>query len=188
MIAPSATPHTVYLSSFIDTTNISAITWTDFGNISAVFDKQTGTIDAQKLTPRRVYTVKYTVTSKCGVSSAKAYVMSSTDKVKNNREIYICKDLELSKSVNLNQILGMDSNGTWTYPNDTDGIVEVNVTTSSEKFGKSKIFNAKKAYETAVASGTATYNIAGDPNHKRFKFQYTAADGKVIDFALIVGE
>jgi hypothetical protein len=176
----------VYLSSFVDTANIVSIKWSNAGSFLNFTDDETGALDAQKFIPRRTYTYKYTVTSKCGVSSAKAYIYTSTDKVrvKTGREIFVCKDLELSKYVNLNQILGLENSGTWTYPNDTDGVIAGNVTKSSAKFGGSMIFNAQKAYAEAGTS----YDMAGMPNTKAFKCQYTDVNGTVYDFTIVTGK
>jgi hypothetical protein len=189
MIDPSSVPHTVYLSSFIDTANVVSVKWDSFGNALGFIDNATGALDAQKLTPRRVYTYRYTVTSNCGSSSAKAYVYTSTDKirVKNGREIFVCKDTEMSASVNLNQVLGVESNGTWSFPDDTSGIVVSNITTSSAKFGSSKIFNAQWAYEES-SQIAGEYDVAGNPEQQAFKFQYTAVNGTVFDFTVVVGK
>jgi hypothetical protein len=186
MIDPSIVPHTVYLSSFIDTTNIKSVKWGSYSRAIKFADEATGALDAQKFTPRRVYTFRYTVTSSCGSSSAKAYVYTATDKmrIKNGREIFVCKDTEKSMSVNLNQILGVESNGTWSYPDDAMGIVVSNVTKSSAKFGGSMIFNARRAYYEGIQ--TKSYEFAGDPNRQAFKFKYTTANGTVFGFTLVV--
>jgi hypothetical protein len=187
MIVPATAPHTVYLSSFIDTVNATSVKWHSSGSPDLT-DDETGALDTQKFISKHVYTYKYTVTSKCGTSTAKAYVFSSTDKVpvKNNREIFVCESMESSKYVNLNQILGLENNGTWTYIDDANKIVENNVAISSAKYGNSRIFNAQKAY--AEASQSTAYDVAGKPNMKAFKFQYTAVNGKVYNFTVVAGE
>jgi hypothetical protein len=188
MIAPATSQHTVYLSSFTDTSNVLSIKWDGLGSGLNFIDDETGALDAQKFMHRRVYTYKYTTVSTCGTSTANAYVFTSTDKmrIKNGREIFVCKDLELSKYINLNQILGLENNGTWSYPNDTNGVVAGNVGTSSAKFGGSKIFNAQKAYDDA--SQTTVYDVAGKPDMKAFKFKYTAVDGTAYDFTIVAGK
>jgi hypothetical protein len=174
----------VYLSSFIDTANVISVKWNSFGNAPDFIDDKTGELDAQKFTPKRVYTYKYTATSRCGNSLAVAYVFTSTDKlpVKNNKEIFVCKNLDLSKYVNLNQILGLENNGTWSYC-DPDGVIAANTAVSSVKYGNSQIFNAQNAYDKA---GT-TYEVTGT-NNKAFKFKYTTANGTEIEFTIVVGE
>jgi hypothetical protein len=188
MVAPSTNSHKVYLTSFIDTTNVVSVKWDNLGAIPKILDETTGEFDAEQLTGRRVYTYKYTVTSKCDTSTAKVYVFTSTDKlpIRNNREVFVCKDLELSKYVQLNQILGLEGNGTWSYPGDVNGstVTADNVVTSSAKFGSSKIFNAQQAYADA---GTL-YDVAGKPDTKAFKFRYTPVSGDPVDFTIIVGE
>jgi hypothetical protein len=189
MIDPSTSPATVYLSTFIDVASVKSVKWSGVGNFISLTDDETGAFDAQNLQSRRVYTYRYTATSECGTSTAKAYVLSSTAKVPvKNREIYICKDLESSKYVNLNQILGMDHRGTWKYIDDLQDIIYNNVTDSPEKYGFSTIFNAQEAYEWVEALSTSDYDHPENPKTKMFKFQYTSVDGTVVDFTITVGE
>jgi hypothetical protein len=195
MIDPSSSPAKVYLSTFIDVANVESVKWSGVGNFINLINDETGEFDAQNLQPGRVYTYRYTAMSECGPSTAKAYVLSSTAKlpVKNNREIYICKDLESSKYVNLNQILGMDHRGTWKYIDDEYSIVPFFISESTEKYGFSTIFNALGAYEEVYAmtdDGTypSKYDHPENPKKKMFKFQYTSVDGTVVDFTITVGE
>jgi hypothetical protein len=185
-LTPSTTSHKVYLSSFADQFADASIKWNSAGNIPAFENLESGTLDAQKLTSRRVYTYIYTLTRKCDSSSAKAYVLSAVGKlpVKNNKEIFVCHNLETSAHLNLTQLLGVENNGTWTYPNDTDGVVEANVKTGAAKHGSAKIFNAQKAYDEAGTS----YNVVGKPATKAFRFKYTVANGVAIDLTIVVGE
>jgi hypothetical protein len=187
MIMPSTAQHTVYLSSFIDTVNVKSVKWDSFGNTLKFDDDETGALNAQSFMPKRIYTYKYTVTSQCGSSSAKAYVFTSIDKVRRNgREIFVCKDLEASMSVNLNQILGVEGNGAWSFPDDMYGIIISNITTSSVKFGSSMIFNAQRAYEEG--SQTDGYEVAGNPEQQAFKFRYTTVNGMIFDFTIVTGK
>ncbi|MDR1594098.1 MAG: hypothetical protein LBS43_06385 [Prevotellaceae bacterium] len=185
MIAPSTSSHKVYLTSFIDTLNIASVKWLNPDNIPKFTNDVTGELDAQKFAHKRVYTYKYTVASKCGNSSAKVYVFTSQDKlpVKNNKQIFVCKDLELSKHVQLNQILGLENNGTWTYPHDPNDIIINNVRKSSAKFGSSMIFNAQKAYDEAGNE----YDSTGKSGYKAFQFKYTQANNEIIEFTIVVG-
>ncbi|MDR2285926.1 MAG: hypothetical protein LBE04_00385 [Prevotellaceae bacterium] len=187
MIAPSNAPHAVYLTSFIDTLNVESVKWTNSVNKFPKFlNDATGELDAHDFLPKSIYTFKYTTTSRCGSSSAKAYLFASIDKLplKDNTEIFICKDLPLSQHVNLNQILGVENNGTWLYPNDKDSVIFDNVKVSSIKYGASHIFNAQKAYSEAGTS----YDSAKNPTNKAFKFRFVAPNGKTINFTLIVGK
>jgi hypothetical protein len=92
----------------------------------------------------------------------------------------------MSASVNLNQILGVESNGIWDFPDDVNGVVALSVTPSSAKFGSSMIFNAQKAYADGEIWGG--YEVAGNPKKQAFKFQYITAKGTVFDFTIVVGE
>jgi hypothetical protein len=183
-VEPSGSPHTLRMSNFVDVIGGASIKWDNAGAFPAFADVETGALDVQKLAPKQVYTCKYTLTWKCGSSSAKAYLLTSTGgpRFKNNREIFVCRDLEMSKYVNLNQILGMDNEGKWSFPNDPDGVIIANIHVSSAKYGGSRIFNAYQAYAEAGDS----YAVAGDPGKKAFKFNYDA-NGKSFSFTVIVG-
>jgi hypothetical protein len=185
MIAPSDSQHNVYLTSFVDTLGIISVKWDNIHNHVPQFtDDATGELNAQKFMSRRVYTYKYTAESKCGYSQAKAYVLTSSDKlpVKDNREISVCRDMESSKHIQLNQILGLEDNGQWSYPDDTEGVTGSNVKVSSSKYAGARIFNAQKAFDDA----SEAYGISGNPGAKAFKFKYTSAEGTVYRFTIVV--
>jgi hypothetical protein len=55
---------------------------------------------------------------------------------------------------------------------------------SSAKYGYSRIFNAKQAYDDADAS----YDVAGKPDTKAFKFKYTPVNGMAVDVTVVVGK
>jgi hypothetical protein len=187
IIAQPNTQHSIYLTGFIDTFGVTSVKWDSPQNSSTGFaDDATGEIDAHKLVSRTVYACKYTVTSKCGASSAKAYILTSKDRlpVKINREISVCRDMESSKHIQLNQILGLEDGGQWSYPDDADGIIKNNVAVSSPKYAGARIFNAQKAYLEAAKN--ASYDAAGKPNVKVFKFNYTSISGLVYGFKLTV--
>ncbi|MDR1338913.1 MAG: hypothetical protein LBK58_02490 [Prevotellaceae bacterium] len=187
MISPSDTHHSVYLTSFLDTTDITSVKWYNPQNCVPDFSNcASGELDAQKLISRNVYTYKYTATSKCNSSSARAYVLTSKDRlpVKNNREISVCRNMESSRHIQLNQILGLEDDGKWSYPDDEYGVVSRNVTVSSQKYAGARIFNARKAYGDALK--TASYDMTGNPNVKVFKFNYESVSGTVYRFNLKV--
>jgi hypothetical protein len=187
-VAPTARQSTVYLSSFLDTSDaLSSIKWTKATAYAPDFvNDSTGALNMAGLI-HRVYTYKYTVTTKCGSSSAKAYLLvSDRNAPSHNREIYICKDLESSEHVQLNQIMGLGNDGRWTYPNDTRGTVKGNVTTASPKYAGAMIFNARQAYADAVQ--TSSYAVPGKPDIRAFKFRFTAVTGKVCEFTILVGK
>jgi hypothetical protein len=185
MIAPAASQHEIYLTSFIDTVNATTVKWDNYSRLVPDFsDTESGALNAREFTANRVYTYKYSVSTQCGVKSAKAYVFTSPDRMPvNHKEIFVCRDLELSKYVQLNQILGLEDDGTWSYPDDTEKIVEKNITVSSPHYAGAKIFNAQKAYDEA---NNASYSIDGNPNAKRFKFQFKSSRNTTCEFAIVV--
>jgi hypothetical protein len=186
-VKPTATEHNVLLTSYLDTMNFNPVKWENYANHVPDFSNSaTGALDAGKFTPEKVYSYKYTVSSECGSSSAKAYLFTSTNRIPaNNRQIFVCKDLKMAARIQLNQILGLENNGQWSYPVDSDGVVKNNVTVSSAEHAGASIFNAAKAYEEAAKN--TTYDVPEKPANKAFKFKFTAATGEVYEFTLIVG-
>jgi hypothetical protein len=187
MIAPSNVPHAVYLTSFIDTLDAESVKWTNsVSKFPKFLNDETGELDAHDFLPNRIYTFKYTTTSKCGSSSANVYLSTSINKrlLKDNVEVFICSKLDMSQQVNIAQILGVEIDGMLLYLDDTDGVAFDNVHVSSTKYGESYIFNAQKAYSEAGAS----YEVAGNPANKAFKFIFAASNGMVFYLTLIVGK
>jgi hypothetical protein len=175
-VCPSPPNHTIQLSSFLDSTDYNIIKWQpapsgypqfqddETGEISGVFQKGT-------------YTYRYTVSSpysECGSFSAKAYVRVLSDRILSKTDtVVICKELDASAAVQLNQILGLALGGIWKYasPINPDNTVSDNVTeyTTPSKYAGAYVFNAQKAYADANTSYDYTYKgIAG----KKFVFLY----------------
>jgi hypothetical protein len=178
---------TVYLTGFLDTIYSPLVNWERYTAYAPGFtDKATGALYASDFTDKMIYTYKYTVSTKCGSTSAKAYILtSSKTSPANNKEIFICKDLESSKYVQLNQITGLFDNGVWTYLDDTDGIIKSNVKTCSSKYAGARIFNAQKAYDEAMK--TTSYTVAGKPEVRAFKFRVVSLNGTVCEFTIMAG-
>jgi hypothetical protein len=186
-VKPTPTEHYVLLTGYLDTLNFNPVKWENYANhIPDFANSATGALDAGKLTPQKIYSYGYTVSSKCGSFSAKAYLFTSTNRIPaNNRRIFVCKDLEPNTRVQLNQILGLEDTGQWSYPDDSDGVVKKNVATASAKYAGATIFNAVKAHEDAAKN--TTYNVADKPENKEFKFKFTTTSGEMYEFTLIVG-
>jgi hypothetical protein len=73
----------------------------------------------------------------------------------------------------MNQIVGLDPDGTWTYPLDPNSAIVNNVSIypSGSAYSGARIFNAQKAWAEANSAYNITYK--GDVNAKKFVFQYT---------------
>jgi hypothetical protein len=186
-VKPTATEHYVLLTGYLDTLNFNPVKWENYANhIPNFANSATGALDAGKLSPEKVYSYKYTVSSKCGSSSAKVYLFTSTNKIPaNNRRIFVCKDLEQNTRVQLNQILGLEDTGQWSYPDDSDEVVKNNVAVSSAEHAGATIFNAAKAYEDATKN--TAYDVPEKTENKAFKFKFTTTSGEMYEFTIIVG-
>jgi hypothetical protein len=166
----------IRLSAFID--SIGTVEWTKTGaapNIAL----HTGAILTDEINEkaRTTYKYLYSQTSQCGTSSAIAYVHVLGNRMLRKIDtVAICGSQELSKHVNLNQILGTELGGTWKYdpPVNPDNTVQSNVTefsSTSNHYG-AQVFNAAQAYIDAPDYGYK-FNYRGDTEAKKFKFEYT---------------
>jgi hypothetical protein len=179
-ICPSPPARTVQLSKYLDSTDYNRIEWEQVSPYPIITNPETGLIQDANLYKSSTYTFKYTLRSPehsgCGSSAAKVYM-----RVLNNRvfgrtvdTIVICSALSTSRSVNLNQISGLELGGGWTYPNDPDNIVFNNVKefAAPSKYAGAVVFNAQKAYAEANSSYDVSYKgVSG----KAFNFVYTAS-------------
>ena len=163
---------TIHLSSYIDSLPYAyTIAWlpsTDFSS------DERGSLNVSGWSTPRTGSYKYTVTSTagCGTFTAKAYV-HAVNKYDKTETVYICKELPLSRVLNLNRIMGVEvNNGIWSYPNDTPGATSSNVKTlPSGRHQGAKVFDAYNAFN--AASSHADYD-AGIVNHKKFEIKYTS--------------
>ena len=112
----------------------------------------------------------------CGSQTAKAYVQAIDTYNKNRTEtVYICKDLPLSRLINLNRIFGLatGSGGTWSYPTDPNGTINSNISLlTAGKHAGARMFDVLKAFNDA---SHAAYNHSA--GHKQFEINY--ADGTI---------
>jgi hypothetical protein len=168
----------IRLASFVDSVDHSTIKWNRINpgapNIIAGTDESTGSINSREFAENSTYVYKYTV-SQCGRSEAKVYIHTLKDRIYRTPDtVMICQNHESSKTIYLNQILGLDLGGTWKYDNtvNPDATVAkcvVKIPTPS-KYAGMMIFDATKAWNSAPAS----YNVAykNYSNAKIFKFVY----------------
>jgi hypothetical protein len=168
----------VYLTRFLDSLAHNTVSWTKM-SIAApdVINPQTGEIGGTNLVGTFKY--KYSLASNCGTSSAIAYLHPLKNRFTRHIDtIVICKDEKQSRSVHLNQILGLKIDGEeWTYggdPLNPDGALDPYIKTfpTSSSYEGALIFDAYKAY--SENSGKYGINYRGDTNAKAFVFQYKA--------------
>jgi hypothetical protein len=185
----------IFLSSFIDTLDHFSTQWTKLNHAAPdIADAKKGQIDSDRLRPGVTYKYRYSLMSDCGSTSAIAYVHALKNRTFHRIDtVVICKDHESSRSVHLNQILGLELNGEWKYDNtvNPDNTVMSNVKgfPKSSNYCGALIFNARQAWTDAASAG---YNILyrGNAKAKKFKFQYSSPDSciedKVQTFVIIV--
>jgi hypothetical protein len=178
-ICPSPPARTVQLSKYLDSTDYDIIKWEQVSPYPVIANSETGLIQDANLYKGSTYTLKYTLRSPeylgCGESTARVYMRVLNNRVlgKTVDTIVICSALATSRSVNLNQISGLELGGVWTYPN-PDNVVFNNVKefTAPSKYAGAVVFNAQKAYAEANSSYDVSYKgVSG----KAFNFVYTAS-------------
>jgi hypothetical protein len=176
---------TVNLTSFIDSAELTTVHWekgTLFSPaIIAGTEKTSGSINTADFINITTYTYKYTMSSKCGSSTSKAYIRTLKDKVLHIPDtITVCRSHEAGESLNLNHILGLELGGSWKYDStvNPDSTVSANVTYSppSSKHAGALTFNAIGAWNMA-SSSRYSINYRGHTNAKIFKFRYSPAAG-----------
>jgi hypothetical protein len=173
----------IRLTKFIDTIDKINIKWTKINSGSPDINPETGEINTQRI--NSTYTYRYSMTAKCGATSAIAYVHALKDKYPRKVDtIVICKDLSTSNSIHINRILGLElKGGTWSYPADTKNTISSNIKSipASSKYSGAIVFDAHKAWDEATDNNHIDYaiNYKGDTNAKKFVFRYTVADSCV---------
>jgi hypothetical protein len=179
-ICPSPPARTVQLSKYLDSTDYNRIEWEQVSPYPVITNSETGLIQNANLYKSSTYTFKYTLRSPeysgCGESTARVYM-----RVLNNRvfgrtvdTIVICSALATSRSVNLNQISGLELGGAWSYPKNANSTVTNNIKefAAPSKYAGAVVFNAQKAFAEANNSYNVSYKgVSG----KAFDFVYTAS-------------
>ncbi|MDR0384685.1 MAG: choice-of-anchor L domain-containing protein [Prevotellaceae bacterium] len=120
------------------------------------------------MTKNTTYTLNYSVTGHCSASNAKIYIKTLDDEQVPPvpKQVKICKDIDLARNVQLQQILGLDvSDGLWDFDPtllDADLLPQWSgyITTVNDAY----LFNAQKAW--LDNKGTLT----GTDRHFTFKY------------------
>jgi hypothetical protein len=170
----------IYLSSHLYSPAYNTVNWTKISFPAPnILDTQTGEIKTAGLTG--TYKYVYSMTSKCGTSSAIAYVHPLKNAFRRTIDtIVVCKDEKRSRNVHINQILGLEVyGGTWDYdyPVNPDDMVVSKVKTipNTSSFFGAVVFDAYQAWVDASHTGYSI-NYRGDTNAKKFVFHYIAND------------
>jgi uncharacterized repeat protein (TIGR01451 family) len=178
-ICPSPPAHTVQLTGYLDSTDYDRVKWEQVSPYPLISNAETGLIANSNFHKSSTYTYKYTLESPeysgCGSTSARVYIRVLNDHIygKTVDTVKICAALDASRSINLNQIFGLELGGVLTYPDDPDNVIADNIRTSSSpsKYAGATVFKAQKAYAEADSSYGITYR--GEAATK-FEFLYTA--------------
>ncbi|MDR2286598.1 MAG: hypothetical protein LBE04_03870, partial [Prevotellaceae bacterium] len=153
----------VNLSKYIDTTDvINAIQWTS--QIPGIINSPEGLISSNAFASSRIHTLTYTVSSRCvSEQKRKVYLEMLKDVPVHlpKNPIMICH--KYSEAVNINQLLGIEANGTWTYSPNIDN--HVTVSTSTTHNG------------AVIMNGKAIYNDSGIP-----LITYQGVNAKIVTF------
>jgi hypothetical protein len=122
-------------------------------------------------------------TQTCGTMKTKVYIRAIGATHVKTATVYICKDLDASRLVNLNRILGVAAaGGAWSYPDDPNVVIASNVITASSdsQYAGALFFNAQQAY----AQAGADYGYGA--GMKKFEFEYSNGSGVTKKIMLII--
>jgi hypothetical protein len=179
-IQVSPTPgRIINLTSFLDSINCTGIRWEKVTvrapAIQPGTETTTGSVNSSSLAERETYIYKYTASTQCGQSDAVTYIRTLKDKVLSAPDtVTVCRTHESSKSVHLNQILGLELGGAWKYDSSVnhDATVTHCVTEVStpSKYAGMLLFDAAIAWNTAPPQ--YSINFQGHSDAKAFRFEY----------------
>jgi hypothetical protein len=163
-VCPSATPGAeINLSKYIDTVEVTNVEWSGNSGMPAI-NTSTGIIAANALVAGRTYTYTYTATNPC-ISDYRRKIYLKTLNGDSPRlpkdTIYIC--YETAEAIQINQIFGIDADGSWLYVPDGGDISPYIM--ESATFGGAQTMNGKGIYDdntvpTFAWNGTTAKKIA----------------------------
>jgi hypothetical protein len=167
----------VNLAKYIDTTDIiKSLQWAHQTSGISITSPE-GKISTNVLAFSRINTFTYTISSRC-VSERKRKVYIETlknDEVRTPRDtIAIC--YLYAEAVQINQLLGIEANGMWTYSSDIEDYITESKSPASPYFG-AVVMNGKGIYEEDDIL-PASYRGVSDV--KIVKFIYTADSGSCL--------
>jgi hypothetical protein len=143
----------INLSKYVDTLELTT-GFPQWQSLSGVPITSGGVISANNLSASpRVHTFAYTVSNSCipGGVTRKAYleVLQFGRMHPLQDTIVICSDY--AEAVNINQIFGIDAQGTWSYKSWTTGDVDAYVTEShSPEYGGAVVMNGYALYKSNI--------------------------------------
>jgi hypothetical protein len=168
----------INLSKYIDTVELTYLKWESVSPKIPITDSRViSTNDLSSYV--RVYTFAYTVSNPCA-SNITRRVYFETLKPDRMRPlidtVVICN--EQAEALQINQIFGIDAEGTWEYHSEDFGDVDAYVTEStSETYGGAVIMNGKAIYESGAIP---PYSYHGIDDARKVDFTYTAGSNSCL--------
>ena len=162
----------IFLSGYLDTLNFRSVEWSAVSNGSPSLDPATGALYTGNLT-HGVHVYKYHIENECGEGTARAFVKNTTHpQVRSMSDtLIVCQCMPLSAHLQLNQMLGLEAGGTWSYDNELSTFVAV--ATEASQFVGARIFNASAAWSALKDDNNYKFTYGNDYEATRFKFVYT---------------
>ena len=170
----------VNLSSYLDSLPRSqGIRWSSgiSPSITPGTETTTGTVNLSSWNgffSTYIYTCELT-DQLCGTSQARAYLKIGRNYY-DTLTVRVCTEIAQTERLNLNQILGLEAvGGQWNWISNTNNVFSDNITTvpAGQRHEGAYLFNAI----AALAQAGAEYNHRGNPNEKKFEFEYTNPSG-----------
>jgi hypothetical protein len=168
----------IHLSSYLDTLNFVSVAWSRISTGSPDFTGSTATTTGTLNTADfslGTHIYEYAMTNICNTSATgRVYIKKTANPVVPAMvdTIVICQSTPSAAHLQLNQMLGLETNGIWSY----DALLNQYVTakTSPSQFAGAYIFDAASAW-AATSSSLSAYKITynSDTNAAAFRFKYT---------------
>jgi hypothetical protein len=170
----------VNLSKYIDTVELTYLKWESVSPNITVNNTEFGLISTDNLNALvRVYTFTYTASNPCASSiTRKVYLETlKPERMRPLRDtVVIC--YEQAEAVQINQIFGIEANGTWEYHSNNSGDVDAYVTKSaSGAYEGAVIMNGKAIYESAAIPPYFYHGI----NTKKVEFTYITDENSCLN-------
>ena len=170
----------IRLSAYLDTVYFTSVVWSKISAGSPNFVGSTSTTTGE-LNPADfalgTHIYKYNIATICGTGEGRVYIKRTANPVVPSLRdtIVICRSIPSAAYMQLNQMLGLEAEGAWNYPQPALTPYTTAVGAPSQ-FAGAYIFNAAAAWQ-AVQIGTlpASYRITynGDAQAAVFTFSYT---------------
>jgi hypothetical protein len=166
----------IYLSSYLDSLYFKTIAWSKVSNGSPNFgnNSETGTGELRSEDfSLGTHIYQYNIVNECAGDSGKVYIKVLSKSVVGSLPdtVVVCRLIPSTAYLQLNQILGIEANGTWDIPADLKSFVAESSPPSH--FAGAYVFDAQSAWVSLNTD--PAYNIAynNDVNSAAFKFTYS---------------